>query len=63
LLHNRFAVEAAPAILGWKSCKLLGSLASLPHSLSAVYIHLVFSTKNREPTFRDQQLRQEIHAY
>ena len=35
----------------------------MPHSLSAVYIHLVFSTKNREPTFRDKQVRQEIHAY
>ena len=35
----------------------------MPHSLSAVYIHLVFSTKNREPTFRDKQVRQEMHAY
>ena len=62
-LHNRFAVEAAHATLGWKCRKLSDSLACMPHSLSAVYIHLVFSTKNREPAFRDQQLRQEMHAY
>jgi REP element-mobilizing transposase RayT len=41
----------------------MGILLSMPHSLSAVYIHLVFSTKNREPTFRDKQLRQQVHAY
>jgi REP element-mobilizing transposase RayT len=34
----------------------------VPHSLSAVYIHVVFSTKNREPTFRDKQMREQIHA-
>jgi hypothetical protein len=60
LLQNRFAVEAAHAALGWKSCMLSDSPASMPHSLSAVYIHLVFSTRNREPSFRDKQLRQEI---
>jgi hypothetical protein len=63
LLHNRFAVEAAHATFNWKSCKRSDTLASMPHSLSAVYIHLVFSTKNREPAFRDKQLRQEMHAY
>jgi|SRR6267378_3285085 len=34
----------------------------MPQSLSAVYIHLVFSTKNREPFLRDQEVRGELHA-
>src|SRR6184192_764485 len=34
----------------------------MPQSLSAVYIHLVFSTKNREPFLRDEQMRTSLHA-
>jgi len=35
----------------------------MPQSLSAVYLHLVFSTKDRRPFLRDPDLRAEIHAY
>ena len=35
----------------------------MPQSLSAVYIHLVFSTKDRRPFLRDEALRESIHAY
>jgi putative transposase len=35
----------------------------MPQSLSAVHIHLVFSTKGREPFLRNAQLRKEMHAY
>ena len=35
----------------------------MPQSLSAVYIHLVFSTKNRRPFLRDGATRSELHAY
>ena len=35
----------------------------MPQSLSAVYIHLVFSTKERRPLLRDQLLREDLHAY
>ena len=35
----------------------------MPQSLSAVYIHLVFSTKNRIPFLRDTDLRKETYAY
>ena len=35
----------------------------MPQSLSAVYIHLVFSTKNRHPFLRDKSLRYDLHAY
>ena len=35
----------------------------MPQSLSAVYLHLVFSTKDRHPFLRDSILRSEIHAY
>lgn len=34
----------------------------MPQSLSAVYIHLVFSTTDRRPFFRDRDLRVELHA-
>lgn len=35
----------------------------MPQSLSVVYIHLVFSTKERRPVFRDPALRESLHAY
>jgi len=35
----------------------------MPQSLSAVYIHLVFSTKERRPFLRDQVTREALHAY
>lgn len=35
----------------------------MPQSLSAVYVHLVFSTKLRHPFLRDQVLRTDLHAY
>lgn len=35
----------------------------MPQSLSAVYVHAVFSTKDRRPFFRDRTLRAELHSY
>jgi putative transposase len=35
----------------------------MPQSLSVVYIHLVFSTKDRRPLLRDQTIREALHAY
>ncbi len=35
----------------------------MPQSLSAVYIHLIFSTKDRFPFLRDEVLQQDLHAY
>src|SRR5260370_40746586 len=34
----------------------------MPQSLSGVYIHLVFSTKNREPFLREEHMRASLHA-
>src|SRR2546423_5939288 len=34
----------------------------MPQSLSAVYIHLVFSTKNRQPFLRDVEMRTRLHS-
>ena len=34
----------------------------MPQSFSAVLVHLVFSTKNREPTIRNS-IESELHAY
>ena len=35
----------------------------MPQSLSAVYHHLVFSTKDRRPLLRDKGVRESLHAY
>jgi REP element-mobilizing transposase RayT len=35
----------------------------MPQSLSAVYIHLVFSTKDRRPFLREKTTRASLHAY
>ncbi len=35
----------------------------MPQSLSKIYIHTVFSTKNREPFLSDASLCEELHAY
>ncbi len=34
----------------------------MPQSLSAVYIHLVFSTKHRQPFLRDRDMRATLHS-
>jgi putative transposase len=34
----------------------------MPQSLSKVILHIIFSTKNREPS-QDSQVRPRIHAY
>jgi REP element-mobilizing transposase RayT len=35
----------------------------MPQSLSAVYIHLVFSTKHRHPFLHDENLRTDLHSF
>jgi putative transposase len=35
----------------------------MPQSLSKIYLHIVFSTKNREPFLSDEQLGSELHAF
>ena len=35
----------------------------MPQSISIVYIHLVFTTLNREPFLRETALREKLHAY
>ena len=35
----------------------------MPQALSAVYIHLVFSTKERRPWLRDHPTREALHAF
>ena len=35
----------------------------MPQSLSAVYLHAVFSTKGRVPFFSDKEIRERAHAY
>lgn len=35
----------------------------MPQSLSAVYIHLVFSTKERRPFLREASMREALHSF
>ena len=35
----------------------------MSQSLVQVYVHLVFSTKNRRPDFRDRDFRERTHGY
>lgn len=35
----------------------------MPQSLSAVFVHVVFSTKDRQPFLRSPVIRAEMHAY
>ena len=35
----------------------------MPQSLSKVLIHTIFSTKNREPYFKEAAFRGELHSY
>ena len=35
----------------------------MPQSLSAVYIHLVYSTKERRPLLKDETIRESLHRY
>ena len=35
----------------------------MSQSLVQIYLHLVFSTKNRQPFLRDEAFRERVHAY
>ncbi len=35
----------------------------MSQSLSSVYLHIVFSTKDRFPFFSERQVREEVHAF
>ena len=35
----------------------------MPQSLSAVYVHLIFSTKEHYPYLHDEKLQTDLHAY
>jgi putative transposase len=43
--------------------RLSAPFDTMPQSLSAVYLHLVFSTKDRHPFLRDADLRSNTHSY
>ena len=35
----------------------------MPQSLAKILVHIVFSTKHRQPFLKDESLRGELHAY
>ena len=49
--------------LGLENADAIRHPSPMPQSLSAVYIHLVFSTKDRRPLLRDKPTRDALHSY
>ena len=49
--------------LGLENDDAIRHPSPMPQSLSAVYIHLVFSTKDRRPFLRDKPTRDALHSY
>ena len=45
-----------------KACLIFSARHHMPQSLSQVLIHIVFSTKDRQP-FLDPEIRPRMHAY
>src|SRR5262249_52291803 len=41
----------------------LGDSIVMAQSLTQIYVHLVFSTKDRAPLLQDRGLRERLHAY
>ena len=35
----------------------------MPQTLSQIWLHIIFSTKNREPLLPDKQVLEKVHAY
>jgi hypothetical protein len=35
----------------------------MPQSLAQIYLHIIYSTKHRQPFLTDATLRAELHAY
>jgi len=35
----------------------------MPQSLAQIYLHLIWSTKDRKPWLKDRELRRRLHAY
>ena len=35
----------------------------MPQSLTQIYLHIIFSTKNRQPFLDNEQIRKQTHAY
>ena len=71
----RTAKRFCPEAQGCRAAATLGSIGAIvstpkglrpgamPQSLSAVYLHLVFSTKGRLPLLADGDLRARLHSY
>src|SRR5437879_3571433 len=49
--------------LGLENDDAIHHFSFMPQSLAAVYIHLVFSTKDRRPLLRDKSTRDTLHSY
>ena len=60
-ITRRIAPSENPFGIGKRH--LCRHFSAMPQSLSAVYIHLIFSTKDRRPFLRDKPTRDALHSY
>ena len=60
---NRVRPQPDTIPLGLENADAIWHPRTMPQSLSAVYIHLVFSTKDRRPLLRDKPTRDALHSY
>ena len=63
--HNPFGIENRRRVtpIHTRKATAIHHPLVMPQSLSAVYIHLVFSTKDRRPLLRDKPTRDALHSY
>jgi hypothetical protein len=61
--QGRPELGAHPGITIQKIQSYPNGVPQMPQSLVQIYVHLVFSTKDRAPFLRDLTLRQRTHAY
>ena len=63
LIHGTQASTDGAIPLGLENTVAIHHSSRMPQSHSAVYIHLVFSTKDRRPLPRDKPTREALHSY
>lgn len=55
--------ERVVALLDWNGSPFFGRFPPMPQSLSAVFVHVVLSTKQHRPWLQDPIVRAASHQY
>ena len=67
--ENGDKIDTTPTGLDNAACatehpsKSIARETSVPQSLSQIYLHIVYSTKNRVPYLQDKPFRERLHGY